>query len=225
MAIAKYGGIVTEIRGSIGGTTFRQGASVGTMYNKSSGASKSKNALQTNIRETGNFIADWVDKTPAERTAWNTEASNFTRVNRFGQTLNYTGRQLYIAHRWAIKNTTISEQNPALINQNFTTTSVNVNQMVAKGIFEIKIPAPIHRQYVAIQIQGLRNESSPLLEKRYKTLSKFEQDSSVTTYVVGDWSKSKFYEMGGKWVAVWISLISEKGWRNKPIAQKFQITT
>lgn len=91
----KFGAIVTDGRGKIGGhvaTKNRQGAALRT---KSSPVQRRSNAQQLVKSRFTNLSQDWRDLTPAQRAAWNNAAPDFIQTNIFGDNYAPTGKNLY----------------------------------------------------------------------------------------------------------------------------------
>ena len=91
MANIAVGGGVTDIRGSIGGTTFARGR--GGLYARARVKPLNpKTALQVNRRAVQSAAAAaWSSLTAAQRTAWNSYALNTSWTNKLGQSINIGG--------------------------------------------------------------------------------------------------------------------------------------
>lgn len=97
MARIVYSGLVTEIKGSIGGTTFQSNRSGYIVRNKQ---------YKGPVRSVGNVKAGrafaiasrrWGSLTAAQRTAYNTMASTYNYVDLWGNTKTLTGFQWFMA--------------------------------------------------------------------------------------------------------------------------------
>lgn len=96
MAQIQLGTIVTDIKGSIAGTTFRRSQHSITMFNKI--GRNNKNASKPNSRA-GSFSKityNYNQLTEIERAWWADNATRFTFLNKFGSPVYLTGRQLFI---------------------------------------------------------------------------------------------------------------------------------
>jgi hypothetical protein len=92
---AKFGMIVTEGRGKLGGHVFsknRGGAYVRTKVTGSNPQTVAQQAARSFLAE---FSSAWRGLTQAGRDAWNSAVSNFTGTNVFGDTVTPTGKNLY----------------------------------------------------------------------------------------------------------------------------------
>ena len=95
MAVIKLGSIVTDIAGSIGGTTFRRTSTGHAAYNKQGRQVKSAFAKASRKNELGNIFSSWYNLTDNEREQWAYNASIYPLKDKFGNTKYLTGRQLY----------------------------------------------------------------------------------------------------------------------------------
>ena len=95
MAVIKLGSIVTDIAGSIGGTTFRRTSTGHAAYNKQGRQVKSAFAKTSRKNELGNIFSSWYNLTENEREQWALNASVYPLKDKFGNTKYLTGRQLY----------------------------------------------------------------------------------------------------------------------------------
>lgn len=97
MALVKYGGGVTQMSGSIGGTTFARNAS-GNYARARTKPVNPQTALQTVVRAAFAFLTDrWAQiLTANQRTAWNLYGSSVPMQNKLGETIFLTGFSQYI---------------------------------------------------------------------------------------------------------------------------------
>lgn len=106
MAVVKYGAIVTEIKGKIGGTVFQGGISGPVAGNKAH-ISKTSVTLGKQQRSTSSKLitqhnnlalvaTNWKNLTDTQRTAWNGAAVNFPFITKFGEAYTGSGFQLYM---------------------------------------------------------------------------------------------------------------------------------
>jgi len=91
MAIFQLGALVTEIVGSIGGTTFKRQGSSRVMMRKSNGASRSKLLQNPRIAQNAGIFQKWRNLAGADQTAWTNIASANTVKNKFGENVHISG--------------------------------------------------------------------------------------------------------------------------------------
>lgn len=95
MATIRFGGGVSEIRGSIGGTTFsrtRAGAIARSRTKPVNTPSAARAAVRTLF---GTVSKLWRDLTDSQRTNWNTTAVSWPQVNKMGETYTPSGQALF----------------------------------------------------------------------------------------------------------------------------------
>ncbi len=92
MALVKFGGGVTQMSGSIGGTTFARNSS-GNYARARTTPVNPQSSRQTAVRASLAFLADaWSqDLTPAQRDAWRDYASAVVMTNRLGESTFHSG--------------------------------------------------------------------------------------------------------------------------------------
>lgn len=96
MATFKLGMIITDIAGSVGGTTLKRNGTYKVMMNKSTGTAYSRSLQNQALSYLGSIFKAWTFLSDADKSAWETQALNFTFPDKFGTLRNLTGRQLYI---------------------------------------------------------------------------------------------------------------------------------
>lgn len=96
MASIQLGVIVTDIKGSIGGTTFSRNKSGLTARARSTGkravTTKQANQLQKNIA----IINEWNKLYTIQKEVWNAYASVYTHTDRYGKVKHLTGFNWFI---------------------------------------------------------------------------------------------------------------------------------
>lgn len=88
--------LVTEITGSIGGTTFRRTPRGTVGYNKQSRLLTSSIANNKQRLAIGNVFQTWNTVDSAVKRAWADVAAQFPQTDRFGKQYFLTGRQLFV---------------------------------------------------------------------------------------------------------------------------------
>lgn len=103
MATFKLGGIITDIAGSIGGTTLKRNGSYKVIMNKSSGTPYSRSYNNPSLQYLPFIFKSWSRLDTAEKAAWKEQALLFTFPDKFGTLRNLSARQLFVklnAQRW-----------------------------------------------------------------------------------------------------------------------------
>lgn len=95
MASIKLGAFVTDIAGSVGGSTFRRSSRNIVLYNKQRRQIKSafsKNSVKSKI---GIIFASWNLLSQVERDGWNLKGSQYVFRDKFGNNVYLSGRELF----------------------------------------------------------------------------------------------------------------------------------
>lgn len=103
MATFKLGAIITEIAGSIGGTTLKRNGSYKVIMNKSSGTPYSRSYNNPSLQYLPFIIKSWSRLEAVEKAKWKEQALLYTFPDKFGTLRTLSGRQLFVklnAQRW-----------------------------------------------------------------------------------------------------------------------------
>ena len=215
MAVMKLGALITDLAGSIGGSTVRRSPAGLTIFNKSRGRSKSSNLSNKGIQRMQSIIQGWSQLSDAERLQWQAAASKFQRKNKFGDLVNYTGRQFYVAHRNAIFDTNIPLQNPGTIRQVVDLPIIQNVQFTPNLVFSVSVNNPIVGGYICVQVQPKVTAASKSVLKRYETLGKIKMSVS-RTYDFEPFVNQKFWFKNSRsGIYVYVYYINKNGWRGK----------
>ena len=96
MALIKFGAWIVDARGKVSGTVFTKGRSGAVARNKVTPVNP-RTSRQSAVRAAlGSLSQAWRTLTQAQRDAWNGAVSTFSRTNIFGDTVNPTGKNLYV---------------------------------------------------------------------------------------------------------------------------------
>lgn len=96
MAKFQLGAIITGIKGSIGGTTFRQEGSSNIIQNKSRGASRSKLLQNKALNRMASIFQQYTLLSDTDKTAWTNASLLYQFPDKFGVLRNLKPRQLFI---------------------------------------------------------------------------------------------------------------------------------
>jgi hypothetical protein len=93
---AKFGSLIVDARGKLGGHVASRSNGVSVIRTKSSNVSRSHQNQDTIKRILGNLSRMWRTLTDAERLSWSNATSNFCKSNEFGDLVKLTGFNLFI---------------------------------------------------------------------------------------------------------------------------------
>jgi len=95
MASIKLGLIITDIAGSVGGSTFRRTPRGIILYNKQSSQIKSAFSPYSVKNKIGSIFAEWSRLDQDEKNQWTEAAALYPQQDRFGNTVYLTNRQFF----------------------------------------------------------------------------------------------------------------------------------
>ena len=95
MATFKLGAIITDVAGSIGGTTIRRTPNGHAMYNKQGTQIKSAFAEKNKRVQLSSVFSSWARLSEAEQTRWKDLAVLYPQKDKFGGLKQLTARQFY----------------------------------------------------------------------------------------------------------------------------------
>lgn len=95
MAVYQLGALVTKIKGSIGGTTFKTQRTTNVVMRKSYGYGRSKLLSNAALQYARYIFTKWSFLTPEEQSSWQNTAALVFFPDKFGNQIHITGRQLF----------------------------------------------------------------------------------------------------------------------------------
>lgn len=99
MAVVKFGGGISEIRGSIAGSTFSRNSSGAIIRQKVTPVNPNTVKQSASRLLFGATSSSWRSLSDADRASFNTYAPDYTRINVFGDNVPLTGQQLFMKLR------------------------------------------------------------------------------------------------------------------------------
>lgn len=159
--------LVSNIAGSIGGTTFRRFRGGIQMYNKSFGAPKSKTLLNIKIKQLNDVSQSWKSLTSTAQSEWIAAALLFSFFDKFGDPKFLTGFELYVKLYNFNINVGASLPDPTTLSNTVLTSPIlNVNLNLG-GPYEIEFTTTLANTTVLVQVQQVSGLTiSPTFTKR-----------------------------------------------------------
>lgn len=96
MALIKFGMMMTDARGKLGGQVFTKTRSGATVRTKVTPANPQTTAQQQSRAILGNLSTAWRNLSESDRRSWNAGVENFSKTNVFGDTYNPSGKNLFV---------------------------------------------------------------------------------------------------------------------------------
>lgn len=165
MATFKLGAIITDIAGSIGGTTLKRNGSYKVIMNKSSGTPYSRSYNNPSLQYLPFIFKAWSTLEIAEKEAWIDQARYYTFPDKFGNLRALSGRQLFIklnAQRWLVEPSLVDVSSLTSFTENFTIDHVVFNPTEPRFNFAVNGDySGLQKYYVSMEIslQPLRAPS------------------------------------------------------------------
>lgn len=129
MAVVKYSGLVTDMKGKIGGSVMAGGSGGATMRQNKYGNSKQSANFQRQKARVSSVSQAWRQLTDTQRNAWNAVTTEFPTTNKWGEPRFPSGYELF--QRLNITRLAVNEQLliappappsfPALLSTSWTT--------------------------------------------------------------------------------------------------------
>lgn len=165
MATFKLGAIITDIAGSIGGTTLKRNGSYKVIMNKSSGTSYSKSLNNRALGYLPFIFKSWSLLADEEKAAWKEQALLFTFPDKFGTLRNLSGRQLFVklnAQRWLDTPSFVDVSAISSFTENFTLYNVVYGPWAPFFYISVVGDYSVYQKYyvsLEISLQPLREPS------------------------------------------------------------------
>jgi len=215
MAIFKLGAIVTDIVGSIGGTTFKRGSGNPVMLSKSNGGSRNKLLQNKQLNKIANIFKQWSQLTTTLRDDWNAAALLYEFPDKFGVLRNLSGRQLFTKMNIQLLPVNASITDPAGISSLLPVFSIDnseINILVPSAHVVLTSDAEIGNYMFSLEISYAPLES-PVFSAREVLLVlpvEFSVDANLWDALV---AKFPYYGAGYN-VRVYVQVVNDSGFKS-----------
>mgnify|MGYP006426604031 CR=1 FL=1 len=218
MATAKMGAIVTELAGSIGGTTFRRQGNSVIVYPRFNATNDQKLRNNPALARLTSYSNDWQNLTSADRQGWNDQAPSFTYTDKFGSLVPYTGRQLFFAVNSNIEGTGISLPNPANVSSVVPTPTITDVYFFEQTNMFIEFDQVYTKSELVISIEVRQGVSLKPSSKRFKKIAvrTFGNDNTIN---IGGVVQNEFgLPLQGRSLIVYAKLINDTGYSSPRVS-------
>lgn len=168
MAVVKLGMLVSEIRGSIGGTTFRKNGTSLIMQNKQAGISKNKQLKNSKLLEITNFIRFWTTLNPVAQSNWFDLAQSYQVLDKFGNLKYLKSREMFLKLACACDLVNLPIPNPLDANNIIYVKPVISYQFSLTNGFYLEFEDYVPETYVLLQISQITNLGNSVTYNRQK---------------------------------------------------------
>lgn len=224
MATIKLGAIITEISGSVGGTTFRRGPNFTVMQNKQFGASSNRLLKNKALPKLAGIISAWALLPLAVRNEWKSQALLFQFLDKFGTLKNLSGRQLYIKLQ---SQSTFSGQ--GIVNP-FTLSGITPSFTVSSWVLdstpnaEIIMSAPFLNGTLSVQVEQIKNSSVGLSFTRREILKSWTVVSQTIFQFTAEFYAKFPNAVEGDIFNVYLFSSNNSGFRSQTIGNQVELT-
>jgi hypothetical protein len=158
MATIKLGAIVTDIAGSVGGSTFRRGSNFIALYNKQRRQIKSVASPFSRLGALSNVVKTWSYMEQTDRDSWELIAGNYRFPSKFGENKILTARQLFTKLNGQLLPAGTINLNATGISDTVTIPLIdNVYSDIESSVIELNFVSAINDAYTYFKFTRLSN--------------------------------------------------------------------
>lgn len=171
MANIKLGAIISDIQGSIGGTTFRRTPHGHSAYNKQKKQLLSARSLNSRRIEIANIFQGWSKLSSNERNQINEKALLFQFPDKFGNMKNLTGRQLYTKLTSQLIGTGLTVQSWATLDSNVEAPIIkSIDVSMSNSTFDINLKSPVTVERILVSAKPKPKSGNVKPHAHFKTI-------------------------------------------------------
>ena len=166
MANIKLGAIITDIAGSVGGSTFRRTPAGIILYNKQGTQIKSAFAKNSVKNKLGAILSAWNFLSTEEKDFYIDKATLYTFPNKFGTMRNLTGRQFYTKLNAQMLPSRSNVSTSPWYDENYAGSLDTINASFGSEQVEFSFTASLEDFILLVQIYPLRSGANSKPSKR-----------------------------------------------------------
>lgn len=213
MAVIQYGAIVTEIKGSLGGHTFKSQRGTKVIMNKSAGFSRAKQLSNRALSYAGFIFASWTQLPEDAREVWNNSAALMLFPDKYGNQVHISGRELFtkcnlnLGSGYFIERPGDGFNNsvaPFQISDGFIGVAPNTATIDMTRFFGGNVWYDVSAE---VSVNKL---NAPVFRTR-ELLKRFQEDDSATLDFTAEFFAKFPYVLGGYYVRVYVTPINNSG--------------
>ena len=223
MAVIKLGSIITDIAGSVGGTTFRRIKNGHQMYNKPIGAARGRLLNNPALIVLNKIATTWQSLTTSQRQAWIDAALLFQFPNKFGVQVNITGYQLYIKNTNFNKAVNGPDLNPATFSSSVLTTSIAGEALDFFDYAAIELTSTLLNTYAIVQCYSVSNFNVAPVYLNYKVLKTQNITSNKLIVFTSEFNAQFPNQLVDQFFYIVVTFQNVSGFRSSPISVITQV--
>jgi hypothetical protein len=195
MATIKLGAIVTDIAGSVGGSTFRRGSNFIALYNKQRRQIKSVASPFSRLGALSNVVKTWSYMEQTDRDSWELVAGDYRFPGKFGGDKILTARQLFTKLNGQLLPTGTINLNATGISDTVTVPLISsVVSDIESSVIDLNFISAINDQYTYFKFTRLSN----LAQQYIPPSRRFD----YVTSMMGADTLNLFYVMNEKYQSI-----------------------
>lgn len=195
MATIKLGAIVTDIAGSVGGSTFRRGSNFIALYNKQRRQIKSASSKFSRLGALSNIVKQWSYMEQSDRDSWILIAGDYRFTDKFGTTKTLPARQFFTKLNGQLLPAEIINLNATGINDIVTIPLIDsINSDIESSVIDINFQSGISDAYTYYKFTRLGNLAQNYVPPR----KRFD----LVVSMGGAGSYNLFYAMNEKYQSI-----------------------
>jgi hypothetical protein len=168
MANIELGAIITDIQGSVGGSTFRRTPRGLIMYNKQGTQIKSAFAKASRKNQLGVIFSTWQNLSEETKEYWNYQATLYPQKNKFGGDVYLSGRQFFTKLSAQMLATDNNLQVQPLDDRLSQSILIKIDVVLGANIINFRFEPVIENFFVLIAVYPLRKGSNAKPSAHYK---------------------------------------------------------
>lgn len=223
MAVIKLGAFITDIAGSVGGTTFRRIPNGISITNKTRGSSRDRLLKNKALPLLTSIVNGWSNLNIGIKNLWIQQTLNFQFPDKFGDLKNLSGRQLYIKlNSQALFNNIPPPDVTALSSVVLVPEILSIVADTSPSIV-IVLKDPINNQSINVQAQPIASKSVGFsVTNRQIFFSEFAINED--TFNLGKEFFEKFRTVqDGDFFNFYIYYTNTSGFRSQTLLERVQI--
>jgi len=219
MAVAKIGSLFANLAGSINDTTIRRDGNKLVVGSKAKPVNRQRLRDNPALSRLRNYFNVWTFLTPQEKSDWETAGQRLQYRDRFGDLVNYTGRQLFVSINSGLEGTGEPLPNPANISSTVAQPNISGVTATTQGDLEVTLQNTHFNAYAIFQVEIKVQGATAPNAKRYKKIAVLDANQS-TNYNLTNFFRDAFsIPIQGRAIRVYCTLVNNTGFRSIQVSK------
>lgn len=216
MATVRFGDVITGIKGSVGGTTYRQFGSGFVIQKRSAGGNKDKLRQNPKLAQLSKVVAEWQGLNTDWREEWATEAELWQFPDKWGNPKNLSAREFFIKFANQAANVGLPTPTPFSITDQIPEAIFQFVSIRMNGTAKIKWQSTAGEVYAAVWANIMRPGQWLGNNKPSRILAAGRIDQTLELNFGEEFFKKYPYAKVDDEVSIYWSYYNNKGWKKIP---------